>query len=142
MAQNSTDQRGSSRLGADFFQNVQIAFQLFMDRRVSTATKLLVPALALGYFLLPIDLLPDVVPFLGQIDDIAVLLLLLRLFVTLAPQDVVAEYRAAKGQGASRGNGAETSAGPGQGSNKTGSQANPAAGQVVVDAEYRVVNDA
>lgn len=106
------------------------------------ATKLLVPALALGYFLLPIDLLPDVVPFLGQIDDIAVLLLLLRLFVTLAPQDVVAEYRAAKSGRAGRSGDAATGAGPSQGSSKTGSQANSATDQVVVDAEYRVVNDA
>lgn len=105
------------------------------------ATKLLVPALALGYFLLPIDLLPDVVPFLGQIDDIAVLLLLLRLFVTLAPQDVVAEYRAAKSGRAGRSD-AATGAGPSQGSTKTGSRANSATEQVVVDAEYRVVNDA
>lgn len=42
------------------------------DRRVAAVDKLLVAA-AVAYGLTPIDLLPDFIPFMGQVDDVAVL---------------------------------------------------------------------
>lgn len=49
---------------------------LVADPKVPTKAKYL-PWLALLYFLTPIDLIPDVLPLLGQIDDIGVILILL-----------------------------------------------------------------
>ena len=65
--------------------------RLFKDPRVSLAPKL-VPLGVLGYLILPVDLLPDVLLGLGQLDDLVVLLLGLRLFLRLCPPEVVQEH--------------------------------------------------
>jgi uncharacterized membrane protein YkvA (DUF1232 family) len=51
-------------------------------------------AAALAYVILPVDLIPDVIPLLGQADDLTVLLLVLDLFVQNAPPEVRAEHAA------------------------------------------------
>ena len=70
--------------------------RLFQDERVPVWTKLIPPA-ALLYVLSPIDFIPDVVAGLGQLDDIAVVLIGMKLFIELAPRDVVREHLAALG---------------------------------------------
>lgn len=62
------------------------------DPRVPIWTKA-VPVLALLYVISPIDFLPDLVPGLGQLDDIGIALAAMRLFESLAPADVVGEIR-------------------------------------------------
>ena len=49
---------------------------------------------ALAYVVLPVDLIPDVIPILGQADDLTVLLLVLDLFIQNAPPEVRAEHSA------------------------------------------------
>ncbi len=80
----------------DMARQARLAWRLFWDRRVPLWTKLIPPA-ALGYVLFPIDIVPDVALGLGQLDDIAVLLLGVKLFIELAPSDVVREHLLALG---------------------------------------------
>jgi len=47
------------------------------DRRVSSVNKLLVAG-AIAYIVTPVDLVPDFIPFLGQVDDVYLLILALR----------------------------------------------------------------
>jgi uncharacterized membrane protein YkvA (DUF1232 family) len=61
-------------------QDLASAWRLFWDPRVPTALKVLLPVAALVYWVSPIDLLPGL-----PIDDIAVLILALRMFVMMAP---------------------------------------------------------
>lgn len=75
----------------DVGRQAHLAWQLFWDSRVPTWTKLIPPA-ALIYVISPVDLIPDVALGLGQLDDIAVLLLGVKLFIELAPPDVVREH--------------------------------------------------
>ncbi len=80
----------------EIVRHAQLAWRLFQDKRVPIWTKLIPPATLL-YVLSPIDLIPDVVVGLGQLDDIAVVLIGMKLFIELAPRDVVREHLAALG---------------------------------------------
>ena len=79
----------------NFFRNfilqARLVWLLMTDRRVPLWLKAL-PLGSLAYLFMPIDAVPDVVPILGQLDDLAVLLLGMRLFVELCPSDAVAEH--------------------------------------------------
>lgn len=66
------------------FRDVVTAWRLLWDSRVPFTLKMLLPIAAAIYWVWPLDLLPGL-PF----DDIAILLLALRAFVQLAPQEAV-----------------------------------------------------
>ncbi|MGD2104404.1 MAG: DUF1232 domain-containing protein [Anaerolineae bacterium] len=76
----------------DVVRQLRLAWRLFLDRRVPLWTKLVPPA-AMAYVLSPIDILSDFPPVgLNQLDDLAVLFLGVKLFIELAPPDVVREH--------------------------------------------------
>ncbi|HEY7060507.1 MAG TPA: DUF1232 domain-containing protein [Chloroflexota bacterium] len=71
----------------------RLAFHLLRDERVPVIAKLVVPA-ALLYVASPLDLIPDLIPVLGQVDDIGVLVLAIIAFIRLCPAHLVAEHEA------------------------------------------------
>ena len=71
-------------------QFVRLYWRLFRDRRVSILAKTLL-VLTIAYVVWPFDVIPDVLPFIGEVDDIAVVLSGLWLFIRLCPPDVVLE---------------------------------------------------
>ncbi len=80
----------------DAVRQVRLAWRLFWDKRVPTWSKL-IPPVALGYVLFPMDIIPDVALGLGQLDDVAILLLGIKLFIEVAPPDIVREHLRALG---------------------------------------------
>ena len=124
----------------DLLLNGQLAWYLFKDPRVSFMLKAVIPLIAVIYFIMPVDLLPDFIPIIGQLDEVALVLLLIRMFVALAPSDVVEGYR--QQAGGPKGSGTEAS---GKSTASAGSaSANGArakSAEDVVDADYRVVNE-
>jgi len=70
---------------------IKLFLRLMKDPRVTPVPKLL-PLAILVYLVMPIDLLPDFIPGLGQIDDAVVIFLGLRFFLRLCPHDVVQEH--------------------------------------------------
>lgn len=62
------------------------------DARTPWYAKVLA-AIVIGYALSPIDLIPDVIPVLGLLDDLLLLPLGLWLVLRLIPADVLAEQR-------------------------------------------------
>lgn len=92
-----------SRLGllAEIARSMRLVWRLLADPRVSTATKLIIPGLVVLYVFWPADLLPDVLPVLGQLDDVALLALAVKLFIELCPADVVRQHRGDLGSGRS-----------------------------------------
>lgn len=137
------DKNKSGNFLEELLLNGQVAWKLYTDPRVSMLLKIAVPVVALLYFVMPVDLLPDFIPVIGQLDEVAIALLLVRMFVALAPSDIVAEYR-----NKATGTGSQAGATGGSASQKTGSNkasSNGSSAQPryddVVDAEYRVVND-
>ena len=71
---------------------VRLYWRLFTDKRVSVFPKLILIA-GVVYFVVPFDLLPDFpLVGLGQLDDAAVLIGALQLFIRLAPRRIVEEH--------------------------------------------------
>jgi uncharacterized membrane protein YkvA (DUF1232 family) len=86
----STDNR--TGLIAYLIRNLRLAWSLLLDSRVPSLTKLLIPGLMVLYILSPIDIIPDAFLGLGQLDDLAVFVLAVKLFIALSPHDVVQEH--------------------------------------------------
>ncbi len=78
----------------ELWQQVRLVFQLLKDREVPIYLKIL-PFLGILYTLFPIDIIADVVPVLGQLDDLTILLIGAKVFIEMAPQEVVARHLAA-----------------------------------------------
>ena len=76
---------------AETLKQGRLILRLLGDGRVSIWPKLIIPATAV-YILSPIDLLADPILGLGQLDDVAVFLIGMKLFVELCPTDVVREH--------------------------------------------------
>jgi uncharacterized membrane protein YkvA (DUF1232 family) len=71
----------------------RMVWGLVRDPRTPLPLKALLAA-GITYVLVPIDLIPDAIPILGQADDLTVLLLVLDLFIANAPASVREEHRA------------------------------------------------
>ncbi|NOZ71744.1 MAG: DUF1232 domain-containing protein [Chloroflexi bacterium] len=78
----------------ELFENIRITWYLIRDRRINRLLRFGLPALVGAYLLLPIDIIPDFIPGLGQLDDLAALWLGLQYFISACPPDIVEEYRA------------------------------------------------
>jgi uncharacterized membrane protein YkvA (DUF1232 family) len=92
MSTNSSDRR-SPGFWMNLFNSFRIAWKLLWDGRVPMSAKL-VPILTVLYVISPIDILPDVFVGLGQLDDLAILLLGVQAFIAVSPKDVVERVRA------------------------------------------------
>jgi uncharacterized membrane protein YkvA (DUF1232 family) len=69
----------------------RLIWALARDPRVPVQQKLVLGAVA-GYLVFPIDIIPDFIPVLGQLDDLGVLIFGLDFFIRNAPKDVVEEH--------------------------------------------------
>lgn len=74
--------------------DVRLATRLVREPSVSVWAKAVVP-LWLLYLVSPVDVLPDFLPILGQLDDLALAYAALRVFLGLCPPSAVAFHRAA-----------------------------------------------
>jgi uncharacterized membrane protein YkvA (DUF1232 family) len=81
--------------GPGFFRQLidqfRLSWALLQDNRVSVALKV-IPIGAVAYLLSPLDLIPDILPVLGQLDDLGVLMTALTVFNNLSPAHIVAEH--------------------------------------------------
>jgi uncharacterized membrane protein YkvA (DUF1232 family) len=70
---------------------VLLSGRLMVDPRVPAKERILVAG-AIAYAILPLDLLPDMLPFVGQIDDAYLISLTLLRLLTVAEPAVVREH--------------------------------------------------
>ena len=68
----------------------RLYWRLFRDRRVPILPKVLL-VLTLVYVVSPLDVIPDFIPVIGEMDDVVVVLSGLWLFIRLCPPEVVRE---------------------------------------------------
>jgi uncharacterized membrane protein YkvA (DUF1232 family) len=84
--------RGESVALARFIPDCIVLFgRLLRDHRVPRRSKIVL-ALLLGYLALPFDLVPDFVPVAGQLDDVLVVALALRVLLRAGGADLVREH--------------------------------------------------
>ncbi len=76
------------------WQDARLGGRLLREPRVSWWAKSTLP-LALLYLVSPIDVLPEVIPVLGELDDLLVLYGALKLLIFLTPRAVAAFHRGA-----------------------------------------------
>ena len=69
----------------------RLFWHLLKDQRVPGWVKL-IPLAGAAYLIWPIDIISDLVPGLGQLDDLGVLLLSFKFFIDLSPVEVVREH--------------------------------------------------
>src|SRR4051812_20266182 len=108
----------------NILRDLTATWRLLLDPSVPTILKTVLPLLAFIYWVWPLDLMP-LVPF----DDIAVVLIIARVFVALAPRDSV--NRAFHGGAAPSGNNP-------QGNGSRSGPSRPEDGEVI-ETTWRIV---
>ena len=101
---------------------LRLIVRLMLDRRVPLRLKLIIPAVLL-YFVWPFDVLPDVIPLLGHLDDILVVVTTLAVFLVTAGRHVLLDQARRHGGDGQRGGGSRPS------------------GENVIEGRYRHIAD-
>lgn len=72
-------------------QYLRLLLGLARDPRVALVDKLLVAG-AIAYIVMPLDLIPDSIPFLGEVDDVYLLVLALQRLIANAGRAVLLDH--------------------------------------------------
>jgi uncharacterized membrane protein YkvA (DUF1232 family) len=83
--------RAIMRTIRQFPRYLRLLLGLMRDSRVSQIDRLMVIAAA-AYIVSPLDFIPDVIPFLGQVDDVFLLMMALQRLVDHAGEDVLQDH--------------------------------------------------
>lgn len=77
-------------------KNLKRQFKLYRlvlkDKRTPIIAKILLGT-AIGYLLLPFDIIPDFIPVFGQLDDLIIVPLLIYFALKIIPKSLTAEYK-------------------------------------------------
>ncbi|MDQ3767336.1 MAG: DUF1232 domain-containing protein [Actinomycetota bacterium] len=72
-------------------QLLKLLYELLRDPRVPPRNKAIV-AIVAGYLLLPFDIIPDFIPFIGQADDLVLVAFALDQILNRVPEEIVLEH--------------------------------------------------
>jgi len=87
----TSDPKKTAGILADIIKNARLTWRLLRDDRVLPWLKA-IPLATLLYVLSPLDLVPDPILGLGQLDDLAIILLGIKLFIELCPEEIVRQH--------------------------------------------------
>ena len=76
---------------------VALIYRLLKDSRVPVKTKLSIAA-SVSFIVFPIDFIPDKIPFIGRVDDVAVMFFALNKIITDIPINVILENWSGKNE--------------------------------------------
>ncbi len=92
--------RGLPQLNLGMIDRLRLGWRLLRDPRVPAWPKLVAPIVTALYVLSPVDVIPDFLLGLGQLDDagmIALALAAISMLTRWAPREIVAQHAAALG---------------------------------------------
>ncbi len=75
-------------------QELDVYRLVLKDKRTPRIAKIAL-GLAIGYLLLPLDVIPDWIPILGQMDDLVIVPCLVLIALRFIPKDLIDECRQA-----------------------------------------------
>jgi uncharacterized membrane protein YkvA (DUF1232 family) len=78
--------------------HIRVSLRLLREPCVPLIFKL-IPMAAAVYVISPLDFIPDVLPIIGQLDDIGIVFIALEAFIRVAPAEAVDFHRSAVAQG-------------------------------------------
>jgi uncharacterized membrane protein YkvA (DUF1232 family) len=84
---------GKKHMIQSWINQFTLTWRLLKDERVPITAKL-VPVLVGIYVAFPFDIIPDFIPIIGQLDDLVIIMMGMRLFERVAPPAIVAQHRA------------------------------------------------
>jgi uncharacterized membrane protein YkvA (DUF1232 family) len=84
--------KACKQFGKTLKRELELYQRVLKDSRTPRLAKIFL-GLAIGYLLLPFDLIPDFIPVLGQLDDILIVPGLFYLARRLIPKELIEEHR-------------------------------------------------
>jgi uncharacterized membrane protein YkvA (DUF1232 family) len=82
----------SKEIARSFKRELIVYQRVLRDERTPPSAKFFL-ALAIGYFCMPFDLIPDFIPVIGHLDDAIIIPALVFAGLRLVPGEVVSEHR-------------------------------------------------
>jgi uncharacterized membrane protein YkvA (DUF1232 family) len=82
----------SKEITRSFKREVIVYQRVLRDERTPVVAKLFL-GLAIGYFFMPFDLIPDFIPVIGHLDDAVIIPALIFVALRFIPREIVAEHR-------------------------------------------------
>lgn len=79
-------------MGKEFYRELAVYRMVLHDTRTPMAPKILL-GLAVGYAVLPFDLIRDFIPVLGQLDDLIIVPALVLIALKMIPEAIVTDCR-------------------------------------------------
>jgi uncharacterized membrane protein YkvA (DUF1232 family) len=80
-------------VGRGLKQELQVYRLVLKDKRTPKMARIIL-GIAVGYALMPFDIIPDFIPVIGYIDDAVIIPLLLLVALKMVPREVMEDCRA------------------------------------------------
>ncbi len=79
-------------IGRNLNREIKVYQLVLADKRTPTLAKFVL-GLAVGYALLPFDIIPDFIPVIGHLDDLVIVPALVLIALTMIPREVIDDCR-------------------------------------------------